>query len=219
MRQGFRSLRRIGRVLFFLVHLLMRRFARLVAGGSAAAGLEVENAVLRHQLRVLQRTVKRPELRRRDRVVLAAASGMLPRERWSVFLVSPQTLLRWQRELVRRKWTYRRRRAGRPPPEPDVRELILRLARENPRWGCVRIQGELRKLGVWAGRRRSGRFFGRPGLPRPRVGRARPGRSSSALRRRGSWPATFSPSRPCRCGRCMCCSGSSMARGASTSPG
>src|SRR6266511_3877897 len=127
MRQGFRSLRRIGRVLFFLVHLLMRRFARLVAGGSAAAGLEVENAVLRHQLRVLQRTVKRPELRRRDRVVLAAASGMLPRERWSVFLVSPQTLLRWQREL------------------------ILRLARENPRWGCVRIQGELRKLGVWAG--------------------------------------------------------------------
>jgi transposase len=138
-------------VLFFLVYLLLRRFARLVAGGSAAAGLEVENAVLRHQLCVLQRTVKRPQLRRRDRVLLAAASGMLPRERWSVFLVSPQTLLRWQRELVRRKWTYRRRRAGRPPLEPEVRELILRLARENPRWGCVRIQGELRKLGVWVG--------------------------------------------------------------------
>jgi transposase len=138
-------------VLFFLVHLLMRRFARLVAGRSAAAGLEVENAVLRHQLRVLQRTVKRPELRRRDRVVLAAASGLLPRERWSAFVVSPQTLLRWQRELVRRKWTYQRRRAGRPPLEPEVRELIVRLARENSRWGCVRIQGELRKLGVWAG--------------------------------------------------------------------
>src|SRR6266498_1425243 len=151
MRQGFRSLRRIGRVLFFLVHLLMRRFARLVAGGSAAAGLEVENAVLRHQLRVLQRTVKRPELRRRDRVVLAAASGMLPRERWSVFLVSPQTLLRWQRELVRKKWSYRRRSPGRPPLDAAVTELVVRLGRENPRWGCVRIQGELRKLGIRVG--------------------------------------------------------------------
>src|SRR6266496_101938 len=117
----------------------------------AGARLEVENAVLRDQLSVLRRTVKRPELRRRDRVVLAAASGLLPRERWSLFVVSPQTLLRWQRELVRRKWTYRRRPAGRPPLDPEVRELILRLARENPRWGCVRIQGELRKLGVRVG--------------------------------------------------------------------
>jgi putative transposase len=56
--------------------------------------------------------------------------------------------LRWQRELERRKWTYRRRPAGRPPLDPELRELMLRLARENPRWGCVRIQGELRKLGV-----------------------------------------------------------------------
>jgi putative transposase len=57
-------------------------------------------------------------------------------------------LLRWHRELVRRKWTYRRTgRAGRPPLDPEVRELILRLAGDNPRWGCVRIEGELRKLG------------------------------------------------------------------------
>ena len=79
--------------------------------------------------------------------MLAAASGLLPRERWSAFVVWPQTLLRWQRELVRRKWTYRRRPAGRPPLDPELRELVLRLARENPRWGCVRIRGELRKLG------------------------------------------------------------------------
>jgi putative transposase len=104
--------------------------------------------VLRHQLVVLQRTVRRPELRRRDRVVWAAASGLLPRERWPAFVVSPQPLLRWQRELVRRKWTYRRRRAGRPPLDRERRELVLRLARENPRWGCVRIQGELRTLGI-----------------------------------------------------------------------
>jgi putative transposase len=138
-------------VIFFLVHLLVRRLVRVVAGGSAAALLEVENAVLRHELSVLRRSVKRPELRRRDRVVLAAASSLLPRERWSVFLVSPQTLLRWQRELVRRKWTYRRRPAGRPPLDIERRELVLRLARENPRWGCVRIQGELRKLGIRVG--------------------------------------------------------------------
>jgi putative transposase len=138
-------------VIFFLVHLVVRRLVRVVAGGSAAAALEVENAVLRHELHVLQRRVKRPELRRRDRVVLVAASGLLPRGRWSAFVVSPQTLLRWQRELMRRKWTYRRRPAGRPPLDTGRRDLVLRLARENPRWGCVRIQGELRRLGVRVG--------------------------------------------------------------------
>lgn len=80
----------------------------MLAGSSAVAALEVENAVLRHQLVVLRRTVKRPPLRRRDRLLLAAASGLLPWERWPVFLVSPQTLLRWHRELVRKKWSYRR---------------------------------------------------------------------------------------------------------------
>jgi putative transposase len=156
-------------VFFFLLHLLVRRSVRLVAGGSAAAALEVENAVLRHQLSVLRRTVKRPELRRRDRVVLAAASSLVPRERWSTFVVSPQTLLRWQRELVRRKWTYRRRRAGWPSLDPERRELVMRLARENPRWGCVRIQGELRKLGIRIGATTIRTLLRRHGLgPAPR---------------------------------------------------
>jgi putative transposase len=156
-------------VIFFLVHLLVRRLVRVVAGGSAAAALEVENAVLRHELGVLRRSVKRPQLRRRDRVVFAVASGLLPRGRWSVFVVSPQTLLRWQRELVRRKWTYRRRPAGRPPLDGERRELVLRLARENPRWGCVRIQGELRKLGVRVGATTIRSVLRRSGLgPAPR---------------------------------------------------
>jgi putative transposase len=156
-------------VFFFLVHLMLRRLVRLVAGRSDAVALEVENAALRHQLVVLRRTVKHPELRRRDRVVWAAASGLLPRERWPVFLVSPQTLVRWQRELVRRKWTYRRRRAGRPPLERERRELVLRLARENPRWGCVRIQGELRKLGIRVGATTIRSIVRRSGLgPAPR---------------------------------------------------
>jgi putative transposase len=134
-----------------LVYLVLRRMLRLAAGGSTVAELEVENVVLRHQLAVLGRTVKRPPFRRRDRILLAAASRLLPRDRWEVFLVSPQTLLRWHGELVRRKWSYRRRRLGRPPLDPEARELVLRLGRENPGWGCVRIQGELRKLGIRVG--------------------------------------------------------------------
>jgi transposase InsO family protein len=135
----------------FFVLLAMRRSLRVLAGSSSVAALEVENAVLRHQLAVLRRTMKRPPLRRRDRLLLAAAGGLLPRDRWSVFLVSPQTLVRWHRELVRRKWRYRRRWPGRPPLDPALRELVVRLGRENPRWGCVRIQGELRKLGIRVG--------------------------------------------------------------------
>jgi hypothetical protein len=69
-----------------------------------------------------------PRLRRRDRLFMAAISRVLPRARWSSFLVSPRTLLRWHRELVRRKWTYRRRSiGGRPPISGEVRELILRM--------------------------------------------------------------------------------------------
>jgi hypothetical protein len=101
---------------------------------------------------VLERTAGRPKLRVIDRILLAAASRVIPRERWVTFLVTPATLLRWHRELVRRKWTYRRTgRPGRPPIDPAVRALILRPARENPRWGCVRIEGELRKLGIRVG--------------------------------------------------------------------
>jgi transposase len=138
-------------VLFFLMHVAVRRLLRVFGGSSSVAALEVENAVLRHQLAVLRRTVERPRLHRRDRVLLAAASTLLPRDRWTVFLVSPQTLLRCHRELVRKKWSYRRRSPGRPPLAREVRELVLRLGKENPRWGCLRIQGELRKLGIRVG--------------------------------------------------------------------
>ena len=77
--------------------------------GSSIHALELENAVLRHEVRVLRRQRRSVRLRRLDRVVLAAASRAIPRDRWSLFVVRPQTLLRWHRELVRRKWTYRRR--------------------------------------------------------------------------------------------------------------
>ena len=155
----------------FLVFLALRRVLRVFAGSSSVAALEVENAVLRHQLAVLRRTAKRPPLRRRDRLLLAAAGGLLPRDRWSVFLVSPQTLLRWHRELVARKWTYRRRSPGRPPIDRELQELVLRLGRENPGWGCVRIQGELRKLGIRVGATTIRSVLRRSGFgPAPRRG-------------------------------------------------
>src|SRR6266511_1097361 len=138
-------------MLLLLMYLVLGRVLRFAAGGPRVAELEVENVVLRHQLAVLGRSVKRPRLRRRDRVLLAAASRLVPRDRWGVFLVSPQTLVRWHGELVRRRWSYRHRRLGRPPLDPARRELVLRLGRENPGWGCVRIQGELRKLGIRVG--------------------------------------------------------------------
>src|SRR5262249_34730724 len=80
--------------------------------------------------------------------LLAALAQIRPPPRRQAMLVTPQTLLRWHRELVRRKWAQPPRPPGRPPVERRVRELVLRLARENPRWGYPRIAGELRKLGV-----------------------------------------------------------------------
>src|SRR5450759_3462355 len=144
---------RYHRPMWSLFYIVARSLVRLLVGGGQQGqddgSKDLEILVLRHQLRVLQRTAGRPRLRTIDRVLLAAASRVLPRDRWVAFLVTPATLLRWHRELVRRKWTYRKGgRPGRPPIDAEVRALILRLARENSRWGCVRIEGELRKLGL-----------------------------------------------------------------------
>ncbi len=141
----------------------------MLTGRGSVSQLQLENAVLRHQVKVLRGTVRRPELQDRDRAFLAAASRALSRDRWASFLVTPQTLLRWHRELGRRKWIHRRRGPGRPPLGPEVTDLILRLGRENPQWGCVRIQGELRKLGIRVGASTIRRILRRAGLgPAPR---------------------------------------------------
>ena len=136
--------------------VIVRALLGLVGLGPAPDAKDVEIAVLRHQLAVLRRQVTRPRYGPTDRMVLASLSRLLSRERWTIFLVTPATLLRWHRELVARRWTFPRKREVPPPhtgrarrglPEATV-ELVVRLARENPSWGYLRIVGEARKLGV-----------------------------------------------------------------------
>jgi hypothetical protein len=114
----------------FFIHFVLVRGIGVLTGGESMSQLQLENAVLRHQVKVLRRTVRRPVLKDRDRTFLAAANRALSRDRWGSFMVTPQTLLRWHREMVRRKWTYPRRRPGRPPLDPETVDLITRLGRE-----------------------------------------------------------------------------------------
>jgi len=126
-----------------------RRLLDLLRFGPSPDQKDVEIAVLRHQLAVLHRQVARPRYSPTDRAVLATLARLLSRERWGVFLVTPANLLRWHRDLVRRSWTYPQHgRSAINALDGEVVALVLRLARENPRWGYLRIVGECRKLGV-----------------------------------------------------------------------
>src|SRR2546425_420206 len=110
---------------------------------------EAELLLLRHQLHVVRRQVKRPQLDVADRAIMAALSHRVSRAAWIGMLVQPETVLGWHRRLVRRKWAAfgRRRGPGRPGLDPGLKTLILEMAKDNPKWGCVRIRGELLKLG------------------------------------------------------------------------
>src|SRR5438128_4397622 len=122
-------------ILCFLYWSLRRLLELLVLCGCSERAKDVEILVLRHEVHVLRRQIARPQLGPADRALLAALSRVLPRACWRSFLVQPATLLRWHRELVRRRWTYAGRRQGRPPVAAHARQLVLRLAAENPSWG------------------------------------------------------------------------------------
>jgi putative transposase len=131
-----------------LVYLLMRQVLQMLTQLARDGGAkDVELLVLRHQVAVLRRQVHRPNLEPADRVVLAALSRLLPRQRWEAFFVTPATLLRWHRQLIARHWTHPHARPGRPPVATEVRELVLHLAAENASWGHRRIQDELVRVG------------------------------------------------------------------------
>jgi len=167
--------------------------------------------VLRHELALLRRRARPPRLTRTDRVLLAALSRSLPRVAWAGFPVKPETLLRWHRQLVARRWTYRHRTPGRPPLESSLRTLILRLGQENQHWGYKRIVGELRGLGITSPRPRCGRCCSSKVFSQRRNGAIRRGVHSCERRRRVCSPATFSPSKP------RSCSGSTLSKRATSS--
>jgi putative transposase len=127
----------------------------LVLLARRSATKDAELLVLRHEVAVLRRQVTRPRVDWADRAVLAGLARLSPRWVWQGRLVRPTTLLRWHRDLVRRRWTYPHRR-GRPGVALELRGLVLRLARENPTWGYRRIHGDLCRLGYKLGPAPSG---------------------------------------------------------------
>jgi transposase len=148
--------------LLYLMFCQLLGWLVLLARRSATNNVEL--LVLRHEVAVLRRQVVRPRLDWADRAVLAGLARLLPRPSWNRLFVRPETLLRWHQDLVRRRWSYPHRR-GRPGVALEIRDLVLRLARENPTWGYRRIHGELGRLGykgrigastVWAILHRAG---------------------------------------------------------------
>jgi putative transposase len=158
--------------LLYLIFVRLLGWLSLLARSDASK--EAEILVLRHQLAVLRRQVARPRPSWADRAVIAALARLLPRS-WRIGLfVTPGTVLRWHADLVKRRWAYKRTQPGRPPTRPKIRELVLRMAAENPGWGYRRIAGELAQLGrriapstVWAILKKAGID---PGAPQVRAG-------------------------------------------------
>src|SRR5450759_865252 len=136
-------------MLFALVYSLLRLLLDLVDVRLRVHDPEAELLLLRHQLRVVRRQVKRPQLNAADRPIMAALSKRMNRASLAGMLVQPETVLGWHRELLRRRWAAfgHRRGPGRPGLDPELQQLILRMAKGNPSWGCVRVRGELLKLG------------------------------------------------------------------------
>ena len=134
--------------LSFLYRLVRRVLEGVSVHRMDAVAKDAEILVLRHQLAIMRRQVARPRFTWTDRALVALLAHLVPKQRWAAFLVTPKTILAWHRTLVRRRWTYPHRGPGRPSLRAETVDLICRLARENPRWGYLRIVGECQKLGV-----------------------------------------------------------------------
>ena len=133
------------------------------------AQLLAEHALLRQQLIVLRRSVKRPAMTRADRALLVLLAGRVRAWRQALLVVQPATLLGWHRAGFRTLWRRKSRPGpGRPPLPAETVALIRRMADENPLWGAERIRGELQKLGVRVAKRTIQTYLPAPPAPRPR---------------------------------------------------
>ena len=142
----------------------LRSLALICRGHRAVA---LENLALRQQVAVFKRTVRRPQLRHRDRLFWILLANAWQEWRTALIVVHPDTVLRWHRQWLRRQWTRRsaRGRAGRPSTTASIRTLVMRIAAANPLWGAPRIHGELGKLGIEVSERTVSRLVKRPRRP------------------------------------------------------
>jgi putative transposase len=153
-----------------LVYLLYRRaLAVATLRFRASEFKELEIVVLRHELAVSAPPGLSAAVGGIRPVFLAAASRLLSGKSRPSFFVRPDTLLGWHRQLVRKRWTYAGRRPGRPAVSEEIRELVLRLARENARWGYQRIVGELAGVGVTVSATTVAKILRQAGVPPARA--------------------------------------------------
>jgi transposase InsO family protein len=131
-------------------NVLLSIIKTLLSMACGRAALQLEIFALRHQLGVLQRSVKRPKLTTADRLLWVGLSRVWKDWRSALLIVKPDTVLKWHRKAFRLFWTWksRKRQCGRPPVPKEIRDLIHQMCRENPTWGAPRIHGELLMLGI-----------------------------------------------------------------------
>jgi putative transposase len=153
-----------------LVRLVYRSLATLLSwlalSARSSASKNAEILILRHEVAVLRRGNPKPKIDWADRAVLASLARILPRALRAHRIITPGTLLRWHRRMVTRKWT-QPKAPGRPLLADELAELIVKLARDNPRWGVARVQGELRRLGHRIGAGTIRKILRSHGIPPP----------------------------------------------------
>jgi putative transposase len=166
-----------------VLELLLLIVRAIVVACRGHQDIVLENMALRYQLRMLHRSVKRSRVRHTDRMVWVLLASTWRQWRSALVLVQPETVVRWHRDWLRRRWARRsgRNRAGRPPLDPELRRLIVEMASANPQWGAPRIHGELRKLGIQVSERTVSRLLARVSRPPSQTWRTFLANHASAL--------------------------------------